>query len=138
MKIDLVKNAKRGIKFGLINKVVTLLFPFVVQHILIRRLGLEYVGVKTLFSSVLSVLNLTELGVGASITFCMYKPIAEDNIDLIGSLLCFYRRVYFYIGIVVTVLGIISLPFIKYLIPYFGFYNSFRCHNICHCKIYAF
>lgn len=116
MKLDKGKNTKRGIAYGLMNKLATLTLPFLVQTILIKTLGVEYVGVKGLFSSILSVLSLTELGVGSAIVYSMYKPIAEDDTQTIGALLNLYRRLYRVIGLIVLLLGLIIMPFLDLLI----------------------
>lgn len=112
MKLDRVSNAKKGIFFGLINCSASLLLPFIVQTILIRQLGLEYGGIKGLFTSIITVFNLAELGFGSAVVFSMYKPIAEDDIETICSLLNLFRKVYKCVGIVIITLGVIILPFL--------------------------
>lgn len=116
MRLDRVKNTKRGIVYGLISKVVTLVLPFFAQTIMIRTLGAEYIGIKGLFTSILTALNLTELGVGAAIVYNMYKPIAEDDVETIGALLKLYRSLYRVIGLVVLCIGVLITPFLEYLI----------------------
>ena len=75
---------------GVISKIVNILFPFLVRAVFIRTLGAEYLGVNSLFTSVLSVLSLTELGFGSAVVFSMYRAIAEDNHQMINELLLFY------------------------------------------------
>lgn len=116
MKLDRVKNTKRGITAGAINRLVNLLFPFIVQTITIKTLGVEYAGVKGLFTSILSVLSLTELGVGSAIVFSMYKPIAEDDIETICSLLNLYKKLYCLIGFAISIIGLIITPFLNVFI----------------------
>ena len=79
MKLEKVKNTKKGLVFGSINRVAGLLLPFLIQTVTIHRLGIEYIGVKGLFSSILTVFSLAELGFGSAIVYEMYKPIAEDD-----------------------------------------------------------
>ncbi|SOC03957.1 lipopolysaccharide biosynthesis protein [Pseudobutyrivibrio ruminis] len=116
MKINRIKNTKRNVFFGIINQFVVIVLPFIVQTVTIRTLGIEYVGIKSLFSSILSVLSLTELGIGSAIVYNMYKPIAEDDLTTIGILLNFYKRVYRIIGILVIIIGVLLTPFLGYLI----------------------
>lgn len=116
MKYDIHKNAKRGIAFGILNRIISLLVPFLLQTVLIYSLGAQYGGIKGLFSSILSVLNLSELGVGTAIVYSMYKPIAEDDIDTICALLKLYKKLYRIIGAVILFLGLAVTPFVKYLI----------------------
>ena len=94
MKLERSKNAVRNTAYGLINKIVAIVFPFVVRTVFIKTLGSEFLGLNSLFSSILTVLNLTELGFSSAVVFCMYKPIAEDDAYSINALLLFYKRVY--------------------------------------------
>jgi len=62
MIIKKTKNAVRGVIAGFIYKLITLLFPFAIRTVIIYKLGVEYVGLSSLFSAILNVLNLAELG----------------------------------------------------------------------------
>ena len=110
MKVDRVKNAKRGIVYGLVNKMVTLVLPFLVQTIMIKALGAEYAGIKGVLTSILSVLSLTELGIGSAIVYNMYKPISEDDIKTIGALLRLYKIIY---RVIITVHKPMILHFLR-------------------------
>lgn len=57
-----LKNARRNIFFGFINRIISLFCPFIIRTIIIWKLGMEYVGLSSLFTSILQVLSLTELG----------------------------------------------------------------------------
>lgn len=116
MKLERSKNAFRNISFGITNKVVTIILPFIVRTIFIRTLGAEYLGLNSLFSSILTVLNLTELGFSSAIVFSMYKPIAEDNDQSINALLYFYKKVYRYIGCIILAIGLLLIPILPNLI----------------------
>ena len=94
MKLARSQNAFRNMRTGLLSKFVSLLLPFVVRTIFIHTLGAEYLGVNSLFSSILSVLNLTELGFSTAVVFSMYRAIADDDHKTINALLYFYKRVY--------------------------------------------
>ena len=115
MKLARSQNAMRNLRIGFISKIVNLLFPFLVRAVFIRTLGAEYLGVNSLFSSVLSVLSLAELGFGSAVVFNMYKAIAEDDGDTINALLYFYRKVYRYVGAVILGIGLLLIPFLSYL-----------------------
>lgn len=67
------------IYYGDHTKSYALLAPFITRTLFIYTLGIEYLGLNGLFGSVLSVLNLAELGVGNAMIFSMYKAIAEDD-----------------------------------------------------------
>ena len=109
------KNAARNIVFGFLNKFVSLILPFVTRTLILHLLGKNYLGIGTLFSSILSFLSLTELGVGAAIVYSMYKPMAEKDDDRICALLNFYKNMYRLIGVAVLVIGTVILPFVPML-----------------------
>ncbi|SCY46365.1 Membrane protein involved in the export of O-antigen and teichoic acid [Butyrivibrio hungatei] len=114
MKYNRTKNGIRNMIWGILNKFVNLLVPFFIRTILIKSLGKEYTGVTGLFTSILTVLNLAELGFSSAIVFNMYKPIAEDDDETVCALMSFYRKVYHIIGAFVLVCGLALIPFLKY------------------------
>lgn len=116
MIIERTKNASRNIIFGLLQRVFQLVFPFVIRTVMIYCMGIEYVGLNSLFVSVLHVLNLAELGVGSAMVFSMYKPVAEDDEYTMCALLKLYKTYYRMIGLVICIIGILFTPFIPYLI----------------------
>lgn len=116
MRIERTKNATRNIVVGMILKIYQLLVPFVIRTVMIHVLGMEYLGLNSLFTSILQVLNLAELGVGSAMVFSMYKPIAEDDSATINDLMRLYQFYYRIIGIIILTVGIIITPFIPKLI----------------------
>ncbi len=115
MKINRTKNSIKGIFSGYINKSVSLLLPFFVQTIFINTLGIEYLGLNSLFTSILNILNLAELGIGSAISFSMYDAIANDDKEEICALVNLYKKLYKLIGISIFGMGIILIPFINNL-----------------------
>jgi len=116
MKIDRTKSATRNMLFGWLLQVYNLILPFVVRTAMIYIMGVQYLGLNSLFISIISVLNLAELGIGNAMVFSMYKPIAEDDHDKICKLMNLYRLYYRIIGLVVGILGIAVVPFLSKLI----------------------
>ncbi len=110
------KNSIRNIIFGLIYKVLALILPFIARTIIIYYLGIQYVGLSSLFTSILSMLNLAELGVGSAIVYSMYDAVAKNDEELICALLKVYKKVYTIIGIVILCIGLMILPFIGNII----------------------
>lgn len=89
---------------------------FFLRAVFVRTLATEYLGVEGLFSNILSVFSLMELGVGPALTVSLYEPIAREDTEKIKSLMSLYRKAYHIIGCCVAVLGIGLLPFLPYLI----------------------
>ena len=111
-----VKNAKRNIVFAVLNRVVGILFPFAIRTVMLYILGSEYLGLDSLFSSVLNFLSLAELGVGSALVYSMYKPIANDDVDQICALLNLYRKLYRIIGAVILMIGVALIPLLPKLV----------------------
>ena len=80
------------------RQLLTILLTFVSRTAFIYTLGAEYLGLNGLFSNILSILALSELGIGGAIAFYLYKPLADKDIDRIKVLMKFYRRCYNYVG----------------------------------------
>ena len=87
MKFDRTKNAARSSVFNVIGRVVQIVFPFILRTEIIYVLGIEYAGLNSLFTSILSVLNLAELGVGTALVYSMYEPLANDDIEKVNMLM---------------------------------------------------
>lgn len=111
-----LKSVSCGLVMGLLNMLISIVLPFVSRTITIYTLGTEYVGLGGLFTSILSVLSLSELGVGFAITSALYKPIAENNTDKVNAILKLYRDVYRIVGGIIIVISLCLLPFLKYLV----------------------
>lgn len=116
MKIERTKNATRNIVVGLMLKVYQMVVPFMMRTVMLYFMGVEYLGLNSLFSSILHILNLAELGVGSAMVFSMYKPIAEDDTPRICALMALYRRYYRMIGLVIGAAGLVILPFVPGII----------------------
>lgn len=116
MKIDVKKNTIKGTVSGVINKVVVMLLPFVMRTIMIHYMGTQYLGLSSLFSSILNMLSLAELGIGTALVYSMYKPIAENDIKTVCALMALYKKLYRIIGSVILAVGLLITPFIKFLI----------------------
>ncbi len=110
------QNATRNIVFGVILKLYQILLPFAMRTAMIYLMGVEYLGLNSLFTSVLQVLNLAELGVGSAMVYSMYKPIAENDKPMVCALLKLYKKYYFFIGLIIACAGVLLTPLIPKLI----------------------
>ena len=96
----------------LLKNNINALFSFICRTIFIKTLGETYLGVNGLFTNIFSLLSLMELGVGTSIIFFLYKPLAENNEDEIRAMLGLYRRLYTGIGIIIGIIGVSLIPWL--------------------------
>jgi len=102
--------------WGISEQLIHMIVPFFFRAIIIHHIGAEYIGLNGLFKSILSALNMTELGFGSTIIFMMYKPIAEGNKSELRVLLKLIRYAYLIITVVVLVLGVAIFPFLHLLV----------------------
>ena len=110
------KNSIINISVALIGQLLGLIVSFIARIFFIRILGAEYLGVNGLFTNILTILSLVELGIGPAIIFSLYKPLAEKNIKKVKALMKFYQKVYVIIGIIIIILGIGIIPLLPYLV----------------------
>ena len=108
-----MERAKFNAIWGIIVRFGSQFLSFLLRTVMIQTLGAEYLGLNSLFTSVLRILSLAELGFGTAVTFCMYEPIAEHDSEMICALLNLYRKIYFLIGIVIFAIGMAIMPFIR-------------------------
>ncbi|MCB2298255.1 lipopolysaccharide biosynthesis protein [Clostridium tagluense] len=111
-----IKNSLNNIIFNLGSTFITYILSFVSRSIFIYTLGAQYLGVNGLFSNILMMLSLAELGIGTAINFSLYKPIAQKDNNKISTLMTFYRKAYSVIGCIVAVFGFILMFFLHYII----------------------
>ena len=106
------RNVIRNTSAGIGVRLLSLLLNFVLKTVFIKVLGIQYTGVSSLFTDVLTILSFAELGIGSAITYALYKPVAENDDIQIAKLMNFYKNAYRYVAIVVLVAGIALVPFL--------------------------
>lgn len=111
-----IYNSLKNIFLGIGNQIFVLILTFVTRIVFVRVLGAEYLGINGLFSNVLTILSVAELGLGSAIVYSMYKPLAEHDEKRVSALMNYYKKVYNIIALVVAIIGICLIPFLKYLI----------------------
>jgi O-antigen/teichoic acid export membrane protein len=111
-----VKNSLINISAGIVNQMIITLLSFVSRTVFISTLGIEYLGINGLFTNILAMLTLAEAGLGASIMYSLYKPVAENDYHKINVLMKFYRNTYMVIALVIFFLGLSIIPFLDYII----------------------
>lgn len=109
-------NSVKNIFWGLGSQAIILGFNFISRTVFIKTLGTEYLGVNGLFSNILTVLSLAELGIGNAIIYSMYKPLADRNQEKIIAIMNMYKKLYAIIALVVLIIGLLLVPALKYLV----------------------
>ena len=116
MKNGRTKKSIINIGFNLTNQIITLALSFISRTVFIYTLGVEYLGINGLFTDVLGILSMADLGFNTAMVYSFYKPLANNDIKKLTSLTTFYKRVYNIIAIVITIIGISIIPFINLIV----------------------
>lgn len=111
-KQNLLKNSGASILLKLSN----IFMKFLLRTVFIYYLGKEYTGVSTLFTDILQVLSLFDLGVTNAMIFSLYKPMAEGDKHKVSALMNFYKKAYFTIGTAILIAGFAITPFLNYIV----------------------
>ena len=101
---------------SIITQILTIVLNFVVKTVFIKMLSDEYLGINGLFTNIITMLSLADLGIGIAIPYSLYKPLAEKDEHKIKILMNFYKKIYTIIGIVVLSIGLSLTPFLSYII----------------------
>lgn len=109
-------NSFKNIMTGVLGQVFLTGISFVNRTIFIYCLSADYLGINGLFTNILSLLSLAELGIGSAMTYALYQPLADKNNQKLKSLMNFYATAYRYIGFIVILFGILLLPFLDVFI----------------------
>lgn len=116
MSSSRVENSIKNIISGAVARVVLILLNFAVRTVFIHTLGNEYLSINGLYSNILGMLSLAELGFGTAMVYNMYQPLAEKNDRKLAALLRLYRKVYRVVGSCILVLGVALVPFLDAII----------------------
>lgn len=92
---------------------INIIVTFVARRIFLLMLGETLLGVNSLFTQILSMMSLVELGIGPAIVYSLYRPLAEDDREQIGAIMQLYRKIYTILGFVILGIGLAITPFIK-------------------------
>ena len=109
-------NSIRNSLFGIGSQIIIVLIGFFTRSVFLKYLSEDYLGLNGLFSNVISILSLTELGFGTAAIFSLYKPLAEKDEQKVAALMNLYAKIYHVMFAVVSILGLVLTPFIRYLI----------------------
>ena len=104
--------AVKNIIFGIGGNVMTMVLRFVLRHVFIMRLGDTLTGVEGLYTDILTMLSLAELGVGTAVNYSLYGPVARGEKEKIKSYMLLYKKAYRVIAVVIAVVGIALIPFL--------------------------
>lgn len=109
-------NVVRNTWVGIIAQFAVLLVSFVNRTVFINMLGNDYLSVNGLYSNIINALSFVELGFGTALIYMLYKPVADNDKKKTQMIIKFYKKTYSLIGSIMFILGILVIPFMKYII----------------------
>src|SRR5690348_9718445 len=110
-----IRNSLRNMAFGLSSQLVSMVMGFIVRSVFIHTLGVEYLGIDGLFSSILMMLSLANLGFDTAIIYSLYQPLAEKDTVRVQALMSLFKKAYSLIGSIVLLIGLGLLPMLSHL-----------------------
>lgn len=116
MEKSRTSNSLKNMVFGIGGEIVSIILGFVTRTVFIWLLSKEYLGVSGLFTNVLSILSLANLGFDTAIVYSLYKPLAEGDMVSVKGYMKLFRKVYAAVGVIVFALGMSLMPFLPSLI----------------------
>lgn len=109
-------NSVLNIFVGIGGYVINTVLGLICRMVFTRTLAADYLGINGLFTNILTMLSLAELGIGSAIVYALYKPLAMNDKEKVASLVNFYGKCYKVVGCVVAVSGLALMPFLNFLI----------------------
>lgn len=106
-----IESSAKNLITALIGQIFGVAVSLAARVVFLRVLSAEYLGLNGLFTNILTIFSLVELGVGPAMNFSLYKPLAKGNIEQVKSLMALYRKAYIIIGSMIALIGLVGTPF---------------------------
>lgn len=101
---------------AVVAQILTVILQFVTRRVFVTYMDIELLGYESLFSNIFNLVSMAEMGIGNVIVYNLYREIADNNIDNIKKYVGVYKTLYRCVAVVITIIGIICIPFLPYLI----------------------
>jgi O-antigen/teichoic acid export membrane protein len=126
------------------NQLLMLVLSFGSRTVFIWIFGVEYLGLNGIFSDILGVLSLTDLGLNSAMVYSFYEPLAKRDERKLSALVNFYKKIYLSVAAAVFLLGLCCIPFLQYIvhteqnIPYLEVYYLFALANVAASYLFVY
>ena len=110
------KNAMLNLIFGYLSQIGIILLSFIGRKIFLIFLSADYLGINGLFSNILTVLSFAELGLDTALVYSLYKPVADNDCNMIFSLMKYFKKIYMILACLIFCIGIAIIPLFKYIV----------------------
>ncbi|MBQ3164432.1 MAG: hypothetical protein II992_03060 [Lachnospiraceae bacterium] len=111
-----VTNVKRNAASSIFQNILNIFLAYISRVIFVQILDVRYLGINGLFSNIIAVLSLADLGMGTAMMYSLYKPIANHDNEKIAAYINFFKRIYISIACVISLIGIALIPFLRYIV----------------------
>lgn len=109
-------NILQNLRSTILLYVTKMTLQFIVRVVFLQILTIEYLGLNGLFTNIIEILSLTELGIGPAIVYSLYKPLSENNIPIIQSLMYVFKKAYRLVGCFILVVGAALIPWLDFFV----------------------
>lgn len=109
-------NSIRNSYMSMLSQIVSIGLNFIGRTFFIKLLNIDYLGINGLFTNILTLLSLAELGIGTAIIYMMYKPISDNDLRQVAAYNNLFKKVYNFIGCIIFILGLFLIPFLDVII----------------------
>ncbi len=142
-----LKKSVKNISAEVSIRILQILLPFFIRTTVIKKFGIEYMGISGLFTSIIGMLGIADLGMYGTIKYSLYEPVVEGDEARIRAVLNFYRKAYFIIGLVILINGIALTPFLKVLVKegtypdelnIYILYYEYLINSVCTYVIFSY
>jgi hypothetical protein len=123
LKKDRIKSSARIVAISVVQTIIVSIVPFIIRSLMILRMGETYAGLNSVLVSIMSVLNMTELGLSGAIVFFLYEPISNGDYKKVEAYLALIRKIYLYLALIIFIVGTAIAPFLPFVV------NKDSVHN---------
>lgn len=109
-------NSTRNAMVAVVTQILMGVASFIERMVFNHCFLADYLGILTLFTNVISILSVAELGLSTAIAYALYVPFAEGNVREINAITAFLKKVYRIVGTFIFVGGIACIPFLRFFI----------------------
>ena len=130
MFVNRTKQSIRNIRVSLCFSILILVLRFFSRKVFIDHIGIEVLGLNTALTSLLNLLNLTELGIGSAVSYFLYIPLAQSDCKTVNEIVSLQGWLYKRVTYVILVGSIVLMSFFPWIfsqmkLPLWYAYGSF-------------
>lgn len=107
----------KNLQIAWIGQFLNILAKFVMRRFFVRYISDDYLGLDAVFTNIIGLMNLAELGIGSAIFYALYKPLAEHDEDRVLGVMQLLAKVYRTIAFILCGIGLILMPLLTVIAP---------------------